>query len=137
VAGMGEVYTFGVKSGQQCAMINITKEIQAVIRDSGVKNGICVIFVPHTTAGITINENADPDVVRDFLMETGKIVPLSDGYNHLEGNSAAHIKASMMGFTQTVIIEEGRLLLGTWQGIYFMEFDGPRIRKVHVKILEG
>lgn len=134
---MSEVYTFGVKSGQHCTMINITGELQNLIRESGIKDGICVIFVPHTTAGITINENADPDVVRDFIMETDKVIPLSDGYRHREGNSAAHIKASMMGFSQTVIIEEGRLLLGTWQGIYFMEFDGPRIRKVHVKILEG
>lgn len=134
---MSDVYTFGVKSVQQCAMIDITREVQNKIKESGVKSGICVIFIPHTTAGITINENADPDVIRDFLMETGKIVPISDGYHHREGNSAAHIKASMMGFSQTVIIEDGRMLLGTWQGIYFMEFDGPRIRKVHVKIIEG
>lgn len=134
---MNEVYTFGVKSGQLCAMIDVTKEVQSKIKESGIKNGICIIYVPHTTAGITINENADPDVVRDFLMEINKLVPLSDGYQHREGNSAAHIKSSMMGFSQTVIIEEGRLLLGTWQGIYLMEFDGPRIRKVHVKIIEG
>jgi secondary thiamine-phosphate synthase enzyme len=134
---MGEVYTFGVKSGQHCAMINITKDVQGIVKDSGVKNGICIIFVPHTTAGISINENADPDVVRDILLEMSRVVPLTDGYNHSEGNSAAHIKSGMMGFSLTVIIEEGRLLLGTWQGIYFMEFDGPRIRKVHVKIMEG
>jgi secondary thiamine-phosphate synthase enzyme len=134
---MHEVYTFGVKSGQPCAMIDITKEIQKFIRESGVKNGICVVYVPHTTAGITINENSDPDVVRDFLHEISKIVPLSDGYRHSEGNSAAHIKSSMIGFSQTIIIDGGRLLLGTWQGIYFMDFDGPRIRKVHVKIMEG
>jgi len=134
---MSGVYTFGVRTGQACAMIDITGEVQNIVNKSGIKNGICIVFVPHTTAGITINENADPDVVRDFLMETGKIVPLHDGYRHMEGNSAAHIKASMMGFSQTVIIEDGRLLLGTWQGIYFTEFDGPRNRKVHVKIIEG
>lgn len=134
---MNEVYTFGVKTGQQCAMIDITFEIQNIIKKSGVREGICIIFIPHTTAGITINENCDPDVVRDFLMETGKLIPLSDGYHHREGNSAAHIKASMMGFSRNVIISDGKLLLGTWQGIYFMEFDGPRIRKVHVKITEG
>jgi len=134
---MSGVYTFGVRTGQAYAMIDITGEVQNIVSKSGVKNGICIVFVPHTTAGITINENADPDVVRDFLMEIGKIVPLHDGYQHIEGNSAAHIKASMMGFSQTVIIEEGRLLLGTWQGIYFTEFDGPRNRKVHVKIIEG
>ena len=134
---MSEVYTFGVKTGQYSAMIDITREIQTIVKSSGVRSGICVIFIPHTTAGITINENADPDVVRDFLMEVNKVVPLEDGYYHKEGNSAAHIKSSMMGFSQTVIIEEGRLMLGTWQGIYFAEFDGPRIRKVHVKIMEG
>jgi len=134
---MSEIYTFGVKSDQTCAMIDITREIQNRVKESGVLSGLCVIFIPHTTAGITINENADPDVVKDFLMETNKIVPVSDGYHHREGNSAAHIKASMMGFSQTLIIENGRFLLGTWQGIYFMEFDGPRIRKVYVKIIEG
>lgn len=134
---MGEVYTFGVKTGQHCAMIDITREIRNLVKDSGVKSGLCVVFIPHTTAGVTINENADPDVIRDFMMEMNKVVPISDGYRHTEGNSAAHIKSSMMGFSQTVIIEDGRLLLGTWQGIYFMEFDGPRIRKVHVKIIES
>ncbi len=134
---MREVYTFGVKTGQQFAMIEITREVQNKVKESGIKEGVCVVFVPHTTAGITINENCDPDVVKDFLMETSKLVPMSDGYRHSEGNSAAHIKASMMGFSQTIIISEGRLLLGTWQGIYFIEFDGPRIRKVQVKIIEG
>jgi secondary thiamine-phosphate synthase enzyme len=134
---MSEIYTFGVKTVRHSAMIDITREVQNVVKESGVKSGICVIFVPHTTAAITINENADPDVVRDFLMEIDKVIPLTDGYHHVEGNSAAHIKSSMMGFSQTVIIEEGRLLLGTWQGIYFMEFDGPRIRKVLVKVMEG
>lgn len=134
---MSELYTIGVKTGQPTAMIDITKEVQRIVKESNVFSGICVIFVPHTTAGITINENADPDVVKDFLMEMNKIVPISDGYRHNEGNSAAHIKASMMGFSETVIIENGRLVLGTWQGIYFMEFDGPRIRKVQIKLIEG
>lgn len=134
---MSEVYTFGVKSGQHTAMIDITREVKNLVRESGIKSGICVVYIPHTTAGITINENADPDVIRDFLMEMNKLIPLSDGYHHIEGNSAAHIKSSMMGFSQTIIIEEGRLLMGTWQGIYFVEFDGPRIRKIYVKIIEG
>ncbi|HWT76625.1 MAG TPA: secondary thiamine-phosphate synthase enzyme YjbQ [Mobilitalea sp.] len=134
---MSEVFTFGVKTGQQTAMIDITNEVKNIVKESKVMNGICVVFVPHTTAGITINENADPDVVRDFMMELNKIVPISDGYMHREGNSAAHIKSSMMGFSVTLLIENGRLVLGTWQGIYFMEFDGPRIRKAHVKIIEG
>lgn len=133
---MDAVYTFGVKSGQHTAMIEITREVKNLVKESGINNGLCVVFIPHTTAGITINENADPDVIRDFLMEINKLIPLSDGYHHSEGNSAAHIKSSMMGFSQTIIIEDGHLLLGTWQGIYFMEFDGPRIRKIHVKIIE-
>ena len=134
---MSQVFTFGVKTNQQTAMVEITKEVRMKVMESGVRNGICIIYIPHTSAGITINENADPDVVKDFMMEINKMVPFEDGYRHVEGNSAAHIKASLMGFSQTVIIEEGNLLLGTWQGIYFMEFDGPRIRKVHVKIIEG
>ncbi len=134
---MSSVYTFGVKTDQHTAMIDITQQIQKIVSESRVRQGICMIFVPHTTAALTINENADPDVIRDFMMEINKIVPLSDGYHHMEGNSAAHIKASMMGFSEMIMIEEGRLLLGTWQGIYFMEFDGPRIRKVKVKIIDG
>ncbi|MDD3173016.1 MAG: secondary thiamine-phosphate synthase enzyme YjbQ [Herbinix sp.] len=134
---MSEVFTFGIKSGQQCTIIDITKEVQNKVRESGIKNGFCIIFIPHTTAGITLNENADPDVVKDFLMEMSKLIPQSDGDQRSEGNSTAQMESSVIGFSQTVIINEGRLLLGTWQGIYFVEFDGPRIRKVHVKIIEG
>lgn len=134
---MSGIYTFGVKSDLHTAMIDITQKVQDIVKESNVKQGICMIFIPHTTAAVTINENADPDVLRDFMMEVNKLVPMSDGYRHGEGNSAAHIKSSIIGFSETVIIEEGRLLLGTWQGIYFMEFDGPRIRKVQVKITEG
>jgi secondary thiamine-phosphate synthase enzyme len=118
------------------AMINITSKIQDIVSKSGIKSGICHIFVPHTTAGLTINENADPDVVDDILKEVNKIVPFEDGYKHIEGNSAAHIKASMFGFSQQVIVEEGKLMLGIWQGIYFCEFDGPRSRKVYVKVCQ-
>ncbi len=134
---MSKVYTFNVRTQQATAMIDITRQVQEAVSESKVENGICVVFIPHTTAAITINENADPDVVRDFLMEINKVIPFSDGYHHIEGNSAAHIKSSLMGFSETVIIENGRLLLGTWQGIYLTEFDGPRTRKVHVKIIEG
>ncbi|MDF2542112.1 MAG: hypothetical protein K0S47_1830 [Herbinix sp.] len=134
---MSKVYTFGVKTDQHTAMINITKDVQNCVKESGIQNGIAIVFIPHTTAAVTINENADPDVVRDFMKEMNKIVPLSDGYLHSEGNSAAHIKASMMGFSETVVVDGGKLLLGTWQGIYFLEYDGPRVRKVHVKIMEG
>lgn len=117
-------------------MVEITREVQKVVAESGVKNGVCTIFSPHTTAAITINENCDPDVVRDFTMEIDKIVPWEDGYRHFEGNSAAHLKASLIGFSEQVIIENGKLVLGTWQGIYFCEYDGPRSRKVYVKISE-
>ena len=129
--------TIQVKTTQHTQMLDITRQIQEAVTESGVKDGICTIFVPHTTAAVTINENADPDVVRDFTMEINKLVPWEDGYRHMEGNSAAHLKASMIGFSQQVIIEDGRLVLGTWQGIYFCEYDGPRNRKVIVKITEG
>ena len=126
-----------IRTNAHTEMIDITGRIQQAVTDSGVKDGVCVAFVPHTTAAVTINENADPDVVRDFTTELGKIVPWEDGYHHMEGNSAAHLKASMIGFSEQVIIEGGRLQLGTWQGVYFCEYDGPRNRKLRVKILEG
>ena len=118
-------------------MKDITRLIQKAVTDSGVKDGLCTVFVPHTTAAVTINENADPDVVRDFTMEINKIVPWEDGYCHAEGNSAAHLKSSMIGFSEQLIIDKGRLVLGTWQGIYFCEFDGPRHRHIYVKIFES
>lgn len=133
-----KVYTFSVKTPQTTAMIDISSKIQEVVRESKVKDGLCTVFIPHTTAAVTINENADPDVVRDFLMEINKVIPFSDGYHHMEGNSAAHIKSSLMGFSETLIIKDSRLLLGTWQGIYLTEFLwNLRVRKVHVKIIEG
>ena len=131
------VYQFPVRTSSHTQMVDITSQVQKIVTESGVQNGICVVFVPHTTAAVTINENADPDVQTDFMKEINKIVPWEDGYRHMEGNSAAHLKASMMGFSETVIIEKGRLLLGTWQGIYFLEYDGARSRRVYVKILEG
>lgn len=124
-----------VNTSKHTQMLDITDKVQQAIDDSGVKDGICTVFIPHTTAAVTINENADPDVVRDFTMEINKIVPWEDGYYHMEGNSAAHLKSSMIGFSEQVIIDNGRLVLGTWQGIYFCEFDGPRNRKVYVKIM--
>jgi secondary thiamine-phosphate synthase enzyme len=126
--------TISIRTLSKTAMVNITSRIQELITNSGVRSGICTIFVPHTTAGITINENADPDVVSDMLKEINKIVPFDDNYEHFEGNSAAHIKASLFGFSLQVIVEEGKLVLGTWQGIYFCEFDGPRNRNIYVKI---
>jgi secondary thiamine-phosphate synthase enzyme len=103
---------------------------------TGIKEGFCIIFIPHTTAAITINENADPSVVQDLMMAINKMAPLEAGYHHLEGNSAAHIKSSLVGCSKTILIESGRLVLGTWQGIFFCEFDGPRSRKVHVKVVK-
>ena len=131
------VYQFPVRTSSHTQMVDITRQVQKIVTDSGVQEGICVIFVPHTTAAVTINENADPDVQTDFMKEINKIVPWEDGYRHMEGNSAAHLKSSMMGFSETVIIDQGRLLLGTWQGIYFLEYDGARNRRVYVKVMEG
>ena len=124
-----------VNTTKHTQMTDITGMVRKAVEDSGVWDGICTVFVPHTTAAVTINENADPDVVRDFTAELGKIVPWEDGYRHLEGNSAAHLKASLIGFSEQIIVENGRLELGTWQGIYFCEFDGPRRRTVYVKLL--
>ena len=124
-----------VKTRTHCELLDITPQVESMVRKSGVKSGICFVFVPHTTAGVTINENADPDVIRDIIMELDKMVPRDDGYAHQEGNSAAHIKSSLMGCSQTVLIEEGRLALGTWQSLFFCEFDGPRTRSLWVKIL--
>ncbi len=129
---MIEKFQLGTSSVNE--FTDITEKIMDIISRSEVTEGICNVFVPHTTAGVTINENADPDVKRDILMELGKIVPFSDDYSHLEGNSAAHIKATLTGCSETLIISRGRPLLGTWQGIYFCEFDGPRQRTVYVRV---
>ena len=124
---------FSVRTNQQVEFVKLTGQVQKLLDESGVQEGVCHVYVPHTTAGITINEGADPDVIRDMTMELNKIVPLEDGYRHAEGNSAAHIKASMMGSSVAVIIENGKLVLGTWQAIFFCEFDGPRTRRVLVR----
>ena len=124
--------TLAVSTSRHTQMIDITSQVQKAVSESGVRDGICTVFIPHTTAAVTINENADPDVVRDFTTEIDKIVPWDDGYHHFEGNSAAHLKSSMIGFSEQILVEDGRLVLGTWQGIYFCEYDGPRTR--HVKV---
>jgi secondary thiamine-phosphate synthase enzyme len=128
------VKSFGVKTSQRNEFVDVTSEVARAVNDSGVSDGIVTVFVPHTTAGVTINENADPSVVRDILTALTRIVPETGDYRHGEGNSDAHIKASMMGFSVQVIVEDGQLAMGTWQGIYFCEFDGPRSRKVWVKV---
>ena len=124
--------TLTVKTGSRVEMMDITSEVTEAIRKEGVAEGMALVFVPHTTAAVTINENADPSVVRDILTETNKIVPLEDGYQHAEGNAAAHIKSSLFGPSLMLIVSGGRPVLGTWQAIYFCEFDGPRRRQVHV-----
>jgi secondary thiamine-phosphate synthase enzyme len=129
------LYTFDVRTRSRTGMYNITSKVQQAVTDSGIQTGICTVFVPHTTAGVTINEDADPDVVSDILKEINKIIPFEDNYKHGEGNSAAHIKASLFGSSAQVIVENGKLVLGVWQGIYFCEFDGPRSRKVNVKVI--
>jgi secondary thiamine-phosphate synthase enzyme len=126
-----------VKTNSQTQFIDITREIQQAVGKSGIKSGTCHIFIPHTTAGVTINENADPSVTRDILMELNKVIPFDDSYHHMEGNSAAHIKSSLVGCSIYVIIDSGQIQLGTWQGIYFCEFDGPRSRRVWVKVISG
>lgn len=128
-------YTIKTKRAQE--FVDITGFVNEAVVKSEVKNGIAVIFVPHTTAGITINENADPNVVKDILSGLNKAFPERNGYLHVEGNSHAHIKASLIGSSCNIIIENGRLKLGTWQGIYLCEFDGPRNRKIYVKIISG
>lgn len=125
-----------INTHKNSEFIDITSIVRKKVAEAKITDGICVIFVPHTTAGITINENADPDVVSDILMMLDRKIPLKDSsYGHSEGNSAAHIKASIMGSSVSVIVENGKLLLGTWQGIYFCEFDGPRSRQVWIKII--
>lgn len=125
-----------VQTSRRCDMIDVTDRIQQFVSNTGIKTGYVICYVPHTTAGITIQENADPDVVHDFLWKLERLIPKDDnGFLHGEGNSDAHIKASLTGLSQTILIEEGRLVLGTWQGIYFCEYDGPRTRKLLVKCM--
>ena len=123
-----------IKTGSHSEFNDITSKIQSFLKNNSIEEGLCTVYIPHTTCGVTINENADPDVKIDMLKELDKIVPLSDGYRHMEGNSAAHIKSSLMGSSVTVPVVEGNLALGTWQGIYLCEFDGPRNRTVRITV---
>ncbi|MBN1647741.1 MAG: YjbQ family protein [Spirochaetales bacterium] len=129
--------SLSVRTSTHSEMVNVTSEVAGVIHKSGMQSGICIVYVPHTTCGVTINEAADPDVKRDMLMELNKIVPLDDGYRHFEGNSAAHIKSSLMGFSTSIPVVDGKMTLGTWQGIYLCEFDGPRSRKIHIQLVNN
>lgn len=123
-----------VRTTNHTQFVNIDARVEEAIAATGIREGICHVFVPHTTAGVTINENADPDVPRDMLMALDKAIPWQDRYRHLEGNSAAHVKSSLVGASETVLVEAGNLVLGTWQSLFFCEFDGPRTRNVLVKV---
>ena len=124
-----------VKTKSKTEFVDITAEIQKIVRSSDVHEGLCMVYVPHTTAAVTINESADPSVKADVLMVLNEMVPWNAGYRHLEGNSPAHIKSTLVGASELIAIENGSLVLGTWQGIFFCEFDGPRNRKVHVNVM--
>jgi secondary thiamine-phosphate synthase enzyme len=128
------MHDFTVRTQRHTEFVNIDRQVQETVRQSGVRDGVAQVFVPHTTAGITINENADPDVTADIQMVLDRMVPWQAGYAHNEGNTAAHVKASLMGFSTAVLVKDGALQLGTWQSIYFCEFDGPRSRKVWVQV---
>ncbi len=128
--------TINVKTGGYIHFVDITSEVGKAVAQSGVKDGIVLVFTPHTTAAVTINENADPDVTTDMEAFLRKKIPHESYFKHMEGNSPSHIMSSYVSASETLILDEGRLVLGTWQGIYFCEFDGPRNRKVHIKIIE-
>lgn len=127
--------TITVKTNLQTEMIDITGDIQAVLRDEKFTKGLCMLYVPHTTAAITINESADPSVKRDILMVLNQMVPWKADYHHMEGNSPAHVKSSLMGASELIAVDNGRLVLGTWQGVFYCDFDGPRTRKLHIKLI--
>src|SRR5512139_2997624 len=127
--------TVNIRSKAKTEFIDITDEVQKIIRESGVRTGICHLYVPHTTAAVTINEGADPSVKRDILATLNRVIPFDGDYHHVEGNSAAHIKSTLVGVNETLLIEEGKLVLGTWQSVYFCEFDGPRHRRVLVRVM--
>jgi secondary thiamine-phosphate synthase enzyme len=126
-----------VKTSSHNEFVDITEQVQAALGNGGIDDGACLVYVPHTTAGVTINENADPSVRRDILMMLDKMVPETAGYTHAEGNSPGHVKSSLVGCSAFVPVKGGRLVLGTWQGIYFCEFDGPRSRQVWVTLLRS
>ena len=134
---MSQIETLDVKSATREEMIDITGPVRAAIRRSGVTSGLCVVFCPHTTAALTIQENADPDVKADMLAQLQRLVPRDAGFRHAEENSDAHIKASLLGASVTVLVEDGKPLLGTWQAIFFCELDGPRERRVQVRVVRG
>lgn len=128
------IETVSVSTSERTELVDISGQVRKVVKDSGVAEGICLVYVPHTTAAVTINENADPSVKGDILMILNKVIPFSDDYRHAEGNSPAHIKATLVGSSEQLIVKNGDLVLGTWQGVFFCEFDGPRSRRVMVQV---
>lgn len=133
---MNNLFEFNIKTKKEQEFVDITNIINEAISEEEIESGFALVYCPHTTAGITINENGDPDVVRDMIMQLNKLIPVEGDYKHLEGNSHAHLKSSYVGIDKNIIIYDGKLLLGKWQSIYFCEFDGPRNRKFFVKIIE-
>jgi len=129
------LHKFEIKTSSRTQMLDITDKISAIVAKECLENGIVVVHIPHTTAAVTINENADPDVQSDMTRFMDELIPQKNWFRHMEGNSDSHIKSSLFGCDQTIIIENGKMVLGTWQGIYFCEFDGPRTRKVFVKLM--
>lgn len=127
--------TISVSTRSRAEMVDLSQKVQKEVEKAGLSDGICVVYVPHTTAGVTINEGADPDVCRDILKKLEELAPAGSGYRHTEGNADSHIKATLVGSSVTILVEGGRLVLGTWQKIFFCEFDGPRTRKVYVKLV--
>ena len=127
--------TLQIQSRKPVELIDITREVCAAVREQGIADGLAVVFTPHTTAAVTINENADPDVCHDMVTAINRLVPMQDSYRHMEGNSAAHVKSSLFGASETLIISNGEAQFGTWQGVFFCEFDGPRQRRVHVQVI--
>ncbi len=129
--------TITVKTTKRCEFVDVTSQVKQAVEQSGIQQGFCMVYVPHTTAGVTINENADPDVPRDILSHLEKLVPRDGSFRHSEGNSDGHIKSSLMGCQALVPVQGGKLVLGTWQGIFFCEFDGPRNRRLQVSLMES
>ena len=123
-----------VKTSSRMEFVDITHQVERVVKESGISEGFCFIYVPHTTAAVTINENADPSVKADIIATLSQLIPAGDRYRHMEGNADAHIKASLVGPSETILVNGGRLSLGTWQGVFFCEFDGPRRRRVSVRV---
>ena len=131
----GDTMILTVRTKQQTELIDITAQVRTALQSRDFREGFCFLFVPHTTAAVTINESADPSVKSDILRVLNQVIPWKAEYHHLEGNSPAHIKSTLVGASETIAVENGQLVLGTWQGIFFCEFDGPRTRKLHVKVM--